>query len=66
MPSSVVSRPVGRVWGACVQTPFFKLPRVARFIGGWLALFALIFGSAYGFDLPEGTTYGDRTISIFG
>lgn len=32
----------------------------------WLALLGLIFGSAYGFALPAGTTYGQRTISIFG
>jgi CNT family concentrative nucleoside transporter len=31
-----------------------------------LCLLAIVFGSAFGFPLPEGTGYGDRAISVFG
>ena len=35
----------------CVQTPFFKLPYLVRLSMGWLALLAIVFGSAFGFKL---------------
>ena len=50
----------------CVQTPFFKLPKTVRLGMGWLALVGIVFGSAFGFPLTEGTNYGDRAISVLG
>ncbi|KAJ3788618.1 Na+ dependent nucleoside transporter C-terminus-domain-containing protein [Lentinula aff. detonsa] len=66
VPNSVVSKPVGDLWEACVQGPFFKLPRYTRLALGWLCLLAIVFGSAFGFPLEENTNYGDRAISVLG
>ncbi|CED82931.1 Concentrative Na-nucleoside cotransporter CNT1/CNT2 [Phaffia rhodozyma] len=66
VPSSVVGRPIGKVWTTLISNPFFKLNRIARLAIGWLILLGLLFGSCYGFPLPEGTSYGQRTISVFG
>lgn len=51
IPNSVVTRPVEAVWVPLVQQPFFKLPYYTRLAMGWLALLAIIFGSAFGFQL---------------
>ncbi|KAL7411797.1 H+/nucleoside cotransporter [Mrakia frigida] len=64
--SMIIGRPIGKVWTAAISTPFFKLNRRVRFGLGWLLLLGLVFGSAFGFPLPEGTTYGQRAISVFG
>jgi len=66
IPNSVVTVPVAAVWNPLVATPWFKLPYRVRLTVGWLCLLAIIFGSAFGFALPEGTTLGDRAISILG
>ncbi|THV06804.1 hypothetical protein K435DRAFT_825863 [Dendrothele bispora CBS 962.96] len=66
IPNSVVSKPVGAVWQTTVQGPFFSLPYYARLSIGWLCLLAIVFGSAFGFKLENGTTYGDRAISVLG
>ena len=50
---SVVTRPVEAVWVPLVQRPFFALPRYARYGMGWLALFAIILGSAFGFKTED-------------
>ncbi|KAH9948982.1 Na+ dependent nucleoside transporter C-terminus-domain-containing protein [Amylocystis lapponica] len=59
IPNSVVTRPVGAVW-----IPL--LPRRYRLALGWLALLGIVFGSAFGFPLTDGTNYGDRAISVLG
>ncbi|KZV82520.1 hypothetical protein EXIGLDRAFT_778491 [Exidia glandulosa HHB12029] len=66
IPNSVVTKPVAAVWGPAVSKPFFALPRIARLAAGWLCLLGIIFGSAFGFKLEQGTTYGDRAISVLG
>lgn len=66
IPSSVVSKPVAAVWGPVVEKPFGRLPRHVKLGLGWLALLAIVFGSAFGFPLPQGTKYGDRAISVLG
>lgn len=84
IPSSVVSRPVAAVWGPLIARPFNRLPRTAKLALGWLALLGIVFGSAFGFSLPQvsllwrprvsipdvrvaqGTTHGDRAISVLG
>lgn len=43
-----------------------KLSRRIRLGLGWLALLGLVFGAAYGFSLDNGTSYGQRTQSVFG
>jgi len=53
IPNSVVTRPVEAIWIPLVQNPFFALPRYARYGLGWLALFAIILGSAFGFELEN-------------
>lgn len=53
IPNSVVTRPVERVWNPLVARPFFALPRYARYGLGWLALFAIVLGSAFGFKLEN-------------
>lgn len=60
------TRPIEKYWTACVSNPWFKLPYYARLAIGWLALLGLIFGSAFGFALQEGSTYGQRAQSVFG
>ncbi|KAL7416522.1 Na+ dependent nucleoside transporter C-terminus-domain-containing protein [Mrakia frigida] len=64
--SNIFGAPIGRAWTSCVSVPWFKLPRMLRFTLGWLLLLGLVFGSAFGFPLPEATTYGQRAISVFG
>ncbi|KAG9122525.1 hypothetical protein FRC07_001059, partial [Ceratobasidium sp. 392] len=66
IPNSVVTRPVGAIWQPLVSKPFFSLSYRIRLAIGWLCLLAIVFGSAFGFPLPEGTGYGDRAISVFG
>jgi len=53
IPNSVVTRPVEAVWIPLVERPFFSLPRYARYGLGWLALFAIVMGSAFGFKLEN-------------
>ncbi|CAE7160202.1 unnamed protein product [Rhizoctonia solani] len=66
IPNSAVSKPVSAVWQPIVSRPFFSLSYRVRLALGWLALLGIVFGSAFGFSLPEGTSYGDRAISVFG
>ncbi|KAI9456294.1 Na+ dependent nucleoside transporter C-terminus-domain-containing protein [Russula earlei] len=66
IPNSVVTRPVEAVWAPVAQRPFFALPRYVRYGMGWLALLAIVLGSAFGFKLENGTNYGDRAISVLG
>lgn len=53
LPNSVVTRPVEAVWEPAISRPFFKLPYKARLGLGWLALLAIVFGSAFGFELTK-------------
>ena len=53
IPNSVVSKPVAAVWGPLVARPFDRLPRNVKLGLGWLALLAIVFGSAFGFPLPQ-------------
>jgi len=53
IPNSVVTHPVDGVWIPLVQKPFFTLPKYVRYGLGWLALFAIVFGSAFGSNLEN-------------
>ncbi|SRR5216684_4726505 len=53
IPNSVVTRPVEAVWIPLVQKPFFTLPKYARYGLGWLALLAIVLGSAFGSKLES-------------
>ncbi len=53
IPNSVVTRPVEAVWIPLVQKPFFTLPKYTRYGLGWLALFAIVIGSAFGSKLEN-------------
>jgi CNT family concentrative nucleoside transporter len=53
IPNSVVSKPVAAVWGPLVSKPFNRLPRAVKLALGWLALLGIVFGSAFGFSLPQ-------------
>lgn len=53
LPNSVVTGPVEAVWGPLISRPFFKLPYLTRLAMGWLALLAIVFGSAFGFKLTN-------------
>ncbi|CAE7084299.1 unnamed protein product [Rhizoctonia solani] len=66
IPNSIVTRPVSAVWQPLISKPFFSLSYRVRLAMGWLALLGIVFGSAFGFPLPNGTNYGDRAISVFG
>ncbi|KIK09366.1 hypothetical protein K443DRAFT_671859 [Laccaria amethystina LaAM-08-1] len=66
IPNSVVARPVSAIWDPLVQRPWYKLPYRARLAVGWLCLLAIVFGSAFGFKLEKGTTFGDRAINVLG
>ncbi|KAI0063926.1 H+/nucleoside cotransporter [Artomyces pyxidatus] len=66
IPTSLVTSPVEAVWNPLVSRPFFALPYHIRLGMGWLALIAIVIGSAFGFKLQNNTTYGDRTISVLG
>ncbi|KAG7090879.1 hypothetical protein E1B28_009960 [Marasmius oreades] len=66
IPNRIVTKPVGAVWGTLVSGPFFKLPYITRLAIGWLCLVAIVFGSAFGFKPPNGSTYVDRVISVSG
>ena len=48
IPTSVVSRPIEAAWIPIVQEPFFALPKHVRYGLGWLALLAIVLGSAFG------------------
>ena len=66
VPVTTFSRPIERVWLATVENPWMKLSHRIRFGLGWLALLGLVFGSAFGFSLADGSTYGQRTQGVFG
>ncbi|KAF8070314.1 Na+ dependent nucleoside transporter C-terminus-domain-containing protein [Lyophyllum atratum] len=66
IPTSVVTRPVEAVWIPLVQRPWYRLSYPVRLAIGWLCLIGIVFGSAFGFPLQPGTTYGDRAISVLG
>lgn len=51
IPNSVVTRPVEAVWIPLVQRPFLSLPKHVRYGLGWLALLAIVLGSAFGSKL---------------
>jgi CNT family concentrative nucleoside transporter len=51
--NSVVTRPVEAVWIPLVQKPFFTLPKYVRYGLGWLALLAIVLGSAFGSKLEN-------------
>jgi len=53
IPNSVVSKPVAAVWGPLISQPFDRLPRNAKLGLGWLGLLTIVFGSAFGFKLPQ-------------
>ena len=53
IPTSVVTRPIEAVWIPLVQKPFFSLPKYVRYGLGWLALLAIVLGSAFGFKLEN-------------
>ena len=53
IPNSVVTRPIGAVWIPLVQRPFFTLPKYVRYGLGWLALVAIVMGSAFGFKIEN-------------
>jgi len=56
IPSSVVSKPIGAVWGPLVSKPFDRLPRPVKLGLGWLALLAIVFGSAFGFSPTQASS----------
>ncbi|TDL17812.1 hypothetical protein BD410DRAFT_843358 [Rickenella mellea] len=66
IPSHFISRPISAVWILLVQEPWYRLPYTVRMTLGWMALLAIIFGSAFGFKLSGNTRYGDRAISVLG
>ncbi|CAE7062683.1 unnamed protein product [Rhizoctonia solani] len=66
IPDSVVTRPVSAVWQPIISRPFFSLSYRMHLAIGWVALLGIVFGSAFGFAPPKGTSYGDRAISVFG
>lgn len=66
IPNSIIARPVSAVWLTTVQEPWYKLPYRTRLAIGWLCLLAIVFGSAFGFPLQPGTTFGDRAINVLG
>ena len=53
IPNSVVTHPVEAVWIPLFQKPFFALPKYVRYGIGWLALLAIVLGSAFGFELEN-------------
>jgi CNT family concentrative nucleoside transporter len=53
IPNSVVTRPVEAVWIPLIQKPFFTLPKYVRYGLGWLALLAIVLGSAFGSKLEN-------------
>ncbi|KAF8197985.1 H+/nucleoside cotransporter [Pholiota molesta] len=66
IPNSVVSNPISAVWVPVIQEPWYKLPYKTRLAVGWLCLLGIVFGSAFGFKLQPGTSYGDRAINVLG
>ncbi|KAH8828489.1 Na+ dependent nucleoside transporter C-terminus-domain-containing protein [Flagelloscypha sp. PMI_526] len=66
IPNRWVTKPVGAVWEPLISKPFFALPQAVRFGLGWLALLAIVFGSAFGFKLEDGSSYADRGICVAG
>ncbi|KAG7446453.1 uncharacterized protein BT62DRAFT_931886 [Guyanagaster necrorhizus] len=66
IPNRVVSEPVSAIWMPFVQEPWYRLNRSLRLTIGWLCLLGIVFGSAFGFKLENGSNYGDRAISVLG
>jgi len=66
IPNTVVTRPVEAVWQPLVAKPWNMLSYRIRLAIGWACLLAIIFGTAFGFELEEGSTYGDRAINVLG
>ncbi|KAG5637220.1 hypothetical protein H0H81_005342 [Sphagnurus paluster] len=66
VPTTIITRPIESVWIPLIERPWYNLSYPTRLTIGWLCLLGIVFGSAFGFPLQEGTTYGDRAISVLG
>ncbi|TEB37527.1 hypothetical protein FA13DRAFT_1726638 [Coprinellus micaceus] len=66
IPNTVVTRPVEAVWVPLVEKPWYAIPYRGRLAVGWLCLLGIVFGTAFGFPLENGSTYGDRAINVLG
>jgi concentrative nucleoside transporter, CNT family len=64
IPNSIVTHPVEAVWIPLIQKPFFALPKYARYGLGWLALLAIVLGSAFGFELENVRCFLNRCFSF--
>jgi CNT family concentrative nucleoside transporter len=65
IPNSVVTHPVEAVWIPLIQKPFFALPKYVRYGLGWLALLAIVLGSAFGFELENVRCFLNRCFLFF-
>ncbi|KJA27731.1 hypothetical protein HYPSUDRAFT_1095193 [Hypholoma sublateritium FD-334 SS-4] len=66
VPTTILTKPIEAVWVPLVERPWYTLGYRIRLAIGWLCLLAIIFGSAFGFELKDGAKYTDRVISIAG
>jgi len=53
LPNSIITRPIAAVWIPLVERPWFMLSYRIRLALGVIAILGLVFGSAFGFELPE-------------
>lgn len=53
VPSRVFWNPIVKIYDPLVAQPFFRLPYHVRLAMGWACLLGIIFGSAFGFPLPD-------------
>ncbi|GJJ06199.1 hypothetical protein Clacol_000388 [Clathrus columnatus] len=57
VPSSIFWQPLVAIYEPTVAQPFFRIPYRVRLTMGWACLLGIVFGSAFGFPLPDASFF---------
>lgn len=65
VPNTILTKPIEAVWVPLVERPWYTLGYRIRLAIGWLCLVAIIFGSAFGFELKDVSTIPIFILELF-
>ncbi|PWN45438.1 hypothetical protein IE81DRAFT_320199 [Ceraceosorus guamensis] len=66
IPQRPIVRVISAVWTTAAEKPWSRIPYKGKLAVGWLSLAVLVFGSTYGLPIEQGSSLGQRTISLVG
>ncbi len=64
-PTTILTKPIEALWVPLVERPWYTLGYRVRLAIGWLCLLAIIFGSAFGFELKDVSTILTSILRLF-